>query len=139
MIRMIEKTLKCLVGASLLTSLVCAQAPLEPLERVAVRADEDGAQFVLKDSGEPFYVTGFNYVRLREGHSTFAAATDLTEAAYEPERAEVMFRTLSESGYNTVRVFVIGRNPKCPGIGGNYDTTQGLYEPYMENVLDFLI
>ena len=139
MIRMIEKTLKCLVGASLLTSLVCAQAPLEPLERVAVRADEDGAQFVLKDSGEPFYVTGFNYVRLREGHSTFEAATDLTEAAYEPERAEVMLRTLSESGYNTVRVFVIGRNPKCPGIGGNYDTTQGLYEPYMENVLDFLI
>ena len=49
-----------------------------------------------------------------------------------------MFSTLSKTGYNTVRVFIIGRNPVNPGIGGDYDTTKALYEPYMENVIDFL-
>ena len=55
-----------------------------------------------------------------------------------PRVPRPMFRTLAASGYNTVRVFIIGRNNFNPGIGGDYETTRGLYEPYMENVLDFL-
>jgi len=111
---------------------------VKPLERIGVRAGEDGARFVLKDSGEPFFVSGFNYVRLRKDHSTFEAATEKTDADYDPDRAEAMFSALSKAGYNTVRVFIIGRKKFNPGIGGNYKTTKGLYEPYMENVLDFL-
>lgn len=49
-----------------------------------------------------------------------------------------MFITLSKSGYNTVRVFVIGRNPVNPGIGGNFKTTKTVYEPYMDNFIAFL-
>lgn len=108
------------------------------LERIAVEPGIHGAGFVLKDSRTPFFVKGFNYVRLRGDHSTFDADTQTTKTAYDPERAEQMFRTLAKNGYNTVRVFIIGRSEANPGIGGNYDTTQGLYEPYMENVLDFL-
>lgn len=120
------------------TSVVWSKETIQPLERIAVKPGINGAQFVLKRSGKPFYVKGFNYVRLEPGHSTFDAATDTTEAHYEPERAEEMFQTLEEHGYNTVRVFLIGRSKANPGVGGNYDTTQGNYEPYMDNVLDFL-
>ena len=37
-----------------------AQAQLQPLERIGIRPGEDGAQFVLKGSGNPFFVKGFN-------------------------------------------------------------------------------
>ncbi len=135
--------LKCGLAISMATTADCRS--LEPLERIGIETGEGGAQFVLKESGKPFYVTGFNYIRLRSrdgrpggDHSTFDADTEFTQAAYEPDRAEAMFQTLEDAGYNTVRVFIIGRNSFNPGIGGDYTTTQGLYEPYMENVLDFL-
>jgi hypothetical protein len=124
---------------------VAAQDKLEPLERIAIRRGEAEAQFFLKDSKAPFFVTGFNYIRLRaaEGasagdHSTFDADTKTTRACYDTNRAEAMFSALSRGGYNTVRVFIIGRSSVNPGIGGDYDTTKALHEPYMENVLDFL-
>jgi len=122
-----------------------AQDKLEPLERIGIRATEEGAQFILKASGAPFFVKGFNYVRLRaaEGgtggdHATFDADTKNTKAHYDPDRAETMFSALSKAGYNTVRVFIIGRSKINPGIAGDYDTTKAFHEPYMENVLDFL-
>lgn len=122
-----------------------AQAQLAPLERIGIRRGEQGAEFVLKDSGAPFFVAGFNYIRLRaaEGssaadHSTFEADTKTTRGCYDTNRAEAMFSALSQAGFNTVRVFIIGRNRVNPGIGGDYATTRTLHEPYMENVLDFL-
>jgi len=45
---------------------------------------------------------------------------------------------LGKGGYNTVRVFIIGRSHVNPGIAGDYETTKSLHEPYMGNVLDFL-
>lgn len=144
----------CLLGGALLgcLSALAADRPglvlshqLEPLERIAIRRGEKEAQFFLKDSKGPFFVTGFNYVRLRaaEGashgdHSTFDADTKTTKACYDADRAEAMFSALSKGGYNTVRVFIIGRSHVNPGIAGEYETTKALHEPYMENVLDFL-
>jgi len=126
-------------------SIATAQDQLQPLERIGIRASEDGARFVLKESGDPFFVKGFNYVRLRApetgkggGHATFDADTRNTKAHYDPKQAEAMFSALSKAGYNTVRVFIIGRSTINPGIAGDYDSTKALYEPYMENVLDFL-
>ena len=59
-----------------------AQDKLEPLERICIRRGEKEAQFFLKDSNVSFFVTGFNYIRLRatEGesggdHATFDADT----------------------------------------------------------------
>ena len=135
---MTGKMMKWSAGALMVAAVAMAGEQVKPLERIGVRAGEEGAQFVLKDSGKPFFVSGFNYVRLRKDHSTFEAATEKTEADYDPDRAEAMFSALSKAGYNTVRVFIIGRKKFNPGIGGNYDTTKALYEPYMENVLDFL-
>jgi hypothetical protein len=115
-----------------------AEQPVKPLERIGVRTDEGGAQFILKESKMPFFVKGFNYIRLRRDHATFDGDTKTTKAHYDPKRAEAMFRALSKADYNTVRVFIIGRSKINPGIGGDYETTKALHEPYMENVLDFL-
>jgi hypothetical protein len=126
-------------------TMAMAQQSVKPQERIVVRPGAERAEFVLKGSGKPFFVNGFNYIRLRSkdgkpggDHSTFDADTETTKAAYDPQAAEKMFRTLSESGYNTVRVFLSGRNPMNPGIAGNYDTTKALYEPYADNFIDFL-
>ncbi len=132
---MTKKVMKSLAVALMIASVAAAQ---EPLERIGIRASEDGAQFILKESETPFFVKGFNYIRLRRDHATFDADTTTTKAHYDPDRAEAMFGALSEAGYNTVRVFVIGRSKINPGIAGDYDTTKALHEPYMENVLDFL-
>jgi hypothetical protein len=133
------RVMKVFIGVLMMGMSVAAVGErIKPLERIRVKPGLSGAQFVLKDSGKPFFVKGFNYIRLEPGHSTFDAATDTTKAHYEPERAEKMFQTLEDNGYNTVRVFLIGRSKANPGVGGNYETTQGNYEPYMDNVLDFL-
>lgn len=118
---------------------------VRPLERIGVRPGRERAEFVLKESGQPFFVRGFNYIRLRSAdgspggdHATFDADTETTKANYDPQAAEEMFRVLSRSGYNTVRVFVIGRNKINPGIAGNFETTKAVYAPYMDNFIDFL-
>lgn len=143
---MIMKPILALAALLLLQNGVGAsEEKLMPLERVCIRPGERQAEFFLKDSMEPFFVTGFNYIRLRsaEGaagrdHSTFDADTKTTKASYDPNRAEAMFSALGKGGYNTVRVFIIGRSHVNPGIAGDYETTTSLYEPYMGNVLDFL-
>lgn len=135
---MVTRMMKWVTGLVAVASLAAADEPIQALERIEVRAGDGGAQFVLADSGTPYFVKGFNYVRLRGDHATFDADTESTPAHYDPDRAEAMFRALSKAGYNTVRVFVIGRSKANPGIAGDYDTTKALHTPYMENVLDFL-
>ena len=122
-----------------------AEEEIKPLERITIKPGEERAEFILKRSKQPFFVKGFNYIRLRgkDGkpggdHATFDANTKSSKANYDPKQAETMFSTLSKSGYNTVRVFVIGRNPVNPGIAGDYKTTKALYEPYVDNFIDFL-
>ena len=109
------------------------------MEKIGIRKSGDYAHFYGKQSGQPFFVKGMNYIRLRHGdHATFEAAVGSSPAYYKREQADSMLRMLSKNGYNTVRVFVIGRSSRNPGIGGDYEQTHGLYEPYMENVIDFL-
>ena len=95
---------KLMTGLAVVTMVAVGatgQAQLQPLERIGVRAGEDGAQFVLKESGTPFFVKGFNYIRLRaaEGktggdHATFDADTSSTKAHYDRDRAEAMFSVI---------------------------------------------
>lgn len=109
-------------------------------ERVGVKKSEPYASFYLKSSGKPFFIKGFNYIRLRFGdHATFDAQTKRTPACYDAYDSETMLKVLSQNGYNTVRIFIIGRSPWNPGIAGDYDKTEDLYSPYMDNVVDFLI
>ena len=128
------------VGVCLVMSgtMAMAQKIEKPLERLAIKPGAERAEFVLRQSGKLFFVKGFNYIRLRGGHATFDAATKTTTAHYDPKAAEEMFSILSKSGYNTVRVFVIGRGKDSPGIGGDYDTTKAIHEPYVDNFIDFL-
>jgi hypothetical protein len=113
--------------------------PLKYLPRIGIRAGGDRAVFTRGPETGPFFIKGFNYIRLRGGdHATFDADTGSTKAHYDPERAEAMFRVLEAAGGNAVRVFVIGRNKGNPGIAGNPESTKGVYGPYMDNVIDFL-
>ncbi len=108
------------------------------MERVLLRKTERGGRFYLKDSGHDFVVKGVNYVRLRYGdHCTFEADTANGPSCYDPYDAESMFKLLKKYGYNTVRVFVVGRNLDNPGVSGDYDN-EGLYGPYMANFIDFV-
>ena len=117
------------------------------VKRIAIKKSENGAYFVYKGTNEEFVPVGGNYMGLRGGdHSTFDAATSFTQADYDPIKAEAMFRALSANRGNVVRVFLIGRTSINPGISGdpayslddpNY-YYEGLYVPYMENVVHFL-
>jgi len=109
------------------------------MEKISIRKSGKHACFYKTQSGRPFFVKGMNYIRLRYGdHATFEAAVGPSPAYYDREQADDMLKRLAENDYNTVRVFIIGRSSRNPGIGGHYQETQGLYEPYMENVMDFL-
>jgi hypothetical protein len=66
-----------------------AQDKLEPLERIGIRPGKERAEFVLTQSGQPFFVKGFNYIRLRGGHATFDADTETTKAHYDPKAEPV--------------------------------------------------
>lgn len=117
------------------------------VSRIATKEQEDGASFVKKTTGELFTPMGGNYMSLRGGdHSTFDAATSFSKADYDPLKAEAMFAALHKNGGNMVRVFLIGRSAFNPGISGDpaYDINdtahyyEGLYLPYMQNVVHFL-
>lgn len=129
------KLLRSLLVLLLLAALAEGQ---DYLPRIAVDRESTPAGFRVKETGKPFFVKGFNYVRLRRSHATFEAETETTSAYYDPERAESMLQTLQRFGYNTVRVFVCGRHRADPGIAGDFHSTRGLYRPYMENFVDFL-
>ncbi len=59
-------------------AIASVAAAQEPLERICVRASEKGASFILQDSGTPFFVKGFNYIRLARQTATAAAITPLS-------------------------------------------------------------
>jgi len=137
--------LYALIALCALGNNLHGQSEITMLERIAVKDSPQGAYFVLKDSETPFFVKGFNYVRLRGNdgkpggdHATFEAATAKTQAHYDPQQADEMFAALRAVGYNTVRVFIIGRNSVNPGIAGEYDSSGAVYAPYMDNFIDFL-
>ena len=127
------------------------KAPLfenrEDVKRIAIKKSENGAHFVYKGTNEVYTPVGGNYMGLRGGdHSTFDAPTSFTQADYDPIKAEAMLRALSDNYGNVIRVFLIGRTAINPGISGdpayslddpNY-YYEGLYVPYMENVVHFL-
>lgn len=94
--------------------VAAAKEQIKPLESITIQLDDERAQFILKKSKKLLYVKGFNYVRLCGDHATFDAETKTTKAHYDPKQAEAMFRILSKSGYNTVRVFIIGRSKANP-------------------------
>lgn len=126
------------VSKSIKLKVIEPESLVTESERIGVWKNEPNAYFYGKDTGNPFEVKGVNFVRLRFGdHVTLEAATNHYPSGYDPYDVETMMRTLKEEGYNTVRVFVIGRYNMNPGIAGNPDT-QGVYGPYMDNFIDLL-
>lgn len=109
-----------------------------PQPRIRIAKHNGKAVFCRGQSSEPFFIKGFNYVQLRYGdHAVFEAATPAGPAGYDPLDTESAIMRIKQHGYNTIRVFLSGRHEFNPGISGYYDH-EGLYAPYMENVIDFL-
>ncbi len=120
---------------------------VSPIAIAPAEAGEAHARFIYRDTGKPYLPMGGNWMGLRGGdHSTFDAATALTDADYNPLRAEALLRALSENGGNVVRVFLVGRSDMNPGVSGDRSIPvdnaayyyEGLYRPYMENFVHFL-
>jgi hypothetical protein len=94
-----------------------------------------------------FVPRGVNYVRLAEFeldgqpvsyHSTFEPGQ------YDPLTAARTLATLSNDGYNTVRVFIDPGNIDAAtaghphGLGRGVDDNSVIYAPYLDNVADFV-
>ena len=53
------------------------------MEKIGIRKSGEYAHFYGKQSGQPFFVKGMNYIRLRHGdHATFEAAAGGNPAYY---------------------------------------------------------
>jgi len=116
-----------------------------PIKRVLINTNASMPFFYKKGESSPIRLFGVNYIRLRGqesrlkgDHSTFDAATFSTKADYNPYHAETLLRILKTKGFNFVRVFVIGRSSVNPGVSGDVSLNEPFYEPYMNNVIDFI-
>ncbi len=69
----------------MMASAALAEDRVKPLERIGVKPGIERAEFVLKKSGKPFFVKGFNYIRLRsaDGKPGGDHATDDWDLFYE--------------------------------------------------------
>ena len=119
--------------------------PITPLPRIGVRAAEPFAQFYNTETGREFRPIGSSYVRLYEVgsdrfHSTFAVGQ------YDAAMAEAALQKMADSGYTVVRVWCYhghptlqNQNPPVYSIEGPYATNvPDLYQPYLDNLFDFL-
>lgn len=125
------------ISIAFTTGTASPSPSLRAFGRIGIRPAGDFAEFFNLATGRTFHPRGCNYVPLRGDHSLFQAATGDTTSDYDPLDAESMLRLLGDSGYNTVRIFLAGRNRKNPGLAGELDT-EGLYTPYLDNLADFL-
>lgn len=108
-----------------------ARESMAPLPRIAVSPDNP-AHFINADTGEPFVPNGVNLIRLMGDHANFIPEV------YDPHEVDHVLELMRNFGYNVVRIFISGRYPIIPGISGDLQTTEGLDEVYMDNVVDFL-
>ncbi len=114
-----------------------AGVPPAPRHRIVVRVESGVGRLVDRASGKRFRPRGANYIRVSAkllaaqgvDHSTFLVA------AYDARRAERALAQMQASGYNSVRVFVVG---ECRvGCSGD-PSTGGLSSRYVRNLVDFL-
>ncbi len=110
----------------------------QPAEHfIGIRDTEGAAEFYNRQTGEKFVPRGSNYIDFAEvipgilwEDYVFGAGT------YRPESIRTEFRTLSEHGYNTVRLFFdhCYSGPSCIGsqIG------EGLNPVFLDNMVDVM-
>lgn len=101
---------------------------------IAVRRSNGTGEFYNRQINKTFTPRGVNYVFVPLGniHTTFLLRTEI----YDPARTRQDFRTLSNLGYNTVRVFLDQCN-KGEGCIGDSDNS-GLNPAYLDNIADMM-
>lgn len=134
----------CLIGIlfccfQVIQSISVIKAKSNPLPRIISFIDNDGiGKFKNIQTNEVFVPRGVNYIRLSQVmpggyHSTFGVSFNQDEYLGN-------FRQLKDNGYNIVRVFIdCGDVNREDGVGGNYYTSIGLNQTYLDRVAQFLI
>jgi hypothetical protein len=142
-------TLVAAVLAGLLPAAATTAAAAGPLPRIESTTPAGQRLGHLRVAGteQRFIPRGANYIRLTEFtlngnpvqyHSTFEPGR------YDASRAENTLAALRHDGYNTVRVFIDPGNIEAANAGHPHGLGRGvgdwdpLYEPYMDNVADFV-
>ena len=104
-----------------------------PDHRIGIRVNDGIGEFFDRATNEKFIPRGMNYVHLGTqtdpsgGSAVYHIVFDPDK--YDTQKIDAALKQMHEGGYNVVRVFL---SPNTIG------TADGLSEPYMENVSDFL-
>lgn len=113
------------------------------LPKIYAQSSQINPCFINRDSEDEFVPLGSNYIKL-DWINGVAYHTIFTTGLYDPAAAENALAEMEQSGYNVVRVFVDRGDPDHRarsqyGIGGPFETyTSNLYQPFIDNVIDFL-
>lgn len=120
-----------------------------PLARIGVRAGEPYAQFYNVATGERFSPGGFSYTILDPiaNRPTFPytptyAHVTFDPGFYDPHAIDAALASIHDNGFNLIRVILdsgdsVHQSRGQYGIAGPAES-QGLYRPYVDNVVDFL-
>jgi hypothetical protein len=125
--------------------LACTCSAATPLPRIKARVASPYAEFYNVQTGESFRPIGSNYVQLYTIGSTVYHSTFIP-GLYDSSAAENALTIMQQSGYNFVRVFCYqgsstlrSQSPPLYSIEGPSSTNvPQLYQPYLNNLLDFL-
>ncbi|MEN6386887.1 MAG: hypothetical protein ABFD79_17035 [Phycisphaerales bacterium] len=129
----------------ILCVFTCMCNAVVPLPRIKARSASPYAQFYNTQTGTSFHPIGSSYVQLyraggRGSHSTFIPGL------YDAKAAEKALTIMQQSGYTIVRIWCFEghkwlreSNPAFYSVEGPYSTSgPELYQPYIDNLLDFL-
>jgi hypothetical protein len=140
-------------GIMLLCVFTYACNAITPLPRIKARTASPYAEFYNVQTGESFSPIGANYVPLYwiggTGNGTGGTGGTCYHSAfipglYDSAAAENALTIMQQSGYNLVRVFIYQGDGTLRNLGlycieGPSSTNvPALYQPYLDNLLDFL-
>jgi len=115
-----------------------AQA-VQPLPRIKARSGSPQAEFYNTQTGQKFRPVGTNYVILRKNYHV-----NLNVGLYDPDATEAALSQMESWGNNVVRLWIDYGWPDNQadgyyGASGPIETdTPDLYQPYLDNLIDFL-
>ena len=144
---MLKTELNRVVGAVLLLCVLTTVChAVTPLARIKTRPGSPYAEFYNSQTGEVFKPIGSSYVKLYITPSGAPTHSNFIPGLYDANDAEEALSIMQQSGYTVVRVWCYhgnstmrGLNPPFYSIEGPYSTnTPDLYQPYVDNLLDFI-
>jgi hypothetical protein len=122
------------------------ERPVPPLPRISAVPENGQHQgYLVTSSGERFTPRGANYIRLTPlRHREASFVSTFEPGRYDRRRVEAALAQMRHDGYNVVRTFIdMGyetdtANGEPHGLGRGPDDRSSGYDPYYDNVADFV-